>query len=271
VYYLLDSIDFTSYNSGSAQPSLNRNYLANIPISLPPFAEQRAIAEVLGAIDDKIDSNKQIVKTAEALVESLYLHSVRGAGLVPMEPWVQVQMGSAFKGEYFSEAVVGRPLIRIRDLKTFEPQVWTTEIRPDEIIVQPGDVVVGMDAEFRSTLWLGSQAVLNQRMCRFVPADGVSRAFALETIRRDLQFYEGAKSGTTVIHLNKSDIERFRVPELRIEEHQRLGASTDALIDRLIVASQESGALGALRDALLTALLSGRIRVAAAAELVDAS
>lgn len=32
VYFLLDAIDFSSYNSGSAQPSLNRNYLADIQV-----------------------------------------------------------------------------------------------------------------------------------------------------------------------------------------------------------------------------------------------
>src|SRR5215475_6658993 len=34
IYYLLDSIDFAAFNSGSAQPSLNRNYIAGIQIAL---------------------------------------------------------------------------------------------------------------------------------------------------------------------------------------------------------------------------------------------
>ena len=244
--------------------------IENLRFLLPPLPEQRAIAEVLGALDDKIESNRRIVQTSEALVRAEYLRVTNGAALVPMVPWVQVQMGSAFKGAYFSEAPVGRPLIRIRDLKTYWPQVWTTEVRPDEIVIQPGDVVVGMDAEFRSTLWLGERGVLNQRMCRFVPGDGVARAFAFQAIQRDLAFFEGAKSGTTVIHLNKSDIDRFQVPKLSIERHAELGKSTDPLVDRLIVASEENRALSQLRDTLLPALLSGRIRVPAAAELVEA-
>ncbi len=60
VYYLLDSIDFTGFNSGSAQPSLNRNYLKGIPVVLPEMAEQRAIAGLLGALDDKIGSNRRL-------------------------------------------------------------------------------------------------------------------------------------------------------------------------------------------------------------------
>jgi len=258
------------FATGSTMPNLNTSVLSEVPVLVPPLPEQRAIAEVLGALDDKIESNRRMAQTIEILVEVEFLRTIRDAELTPMNPWVRVEMGSAFKGEFFSEPQVGRPLIRIRDLKTFEPQVWTTEVRPDELVIRPGDVVVGMDAEFRSTLWHGAEAVLNQRMCRFLPGDGVSRAFALFAIRDDLEFCERAKSGTTVIHLNKSDIDRFKVPELSIEKHARLAESTDALIDRLIVASEETRASAALRDTLLPALLSGRLRVPAAAELLGA-
>lgn len=53
-YYFLKSIDFSRYNSGSAQASLNRNFIYPIPVRVPKPNEQRAIASVLGALDDKI-------------------------------------------------------------------------------------------------------------------------------------------------------------------------------------------------------------------------
>src|SRR6266516_1959004 len=54
VYYLLKHLDFKRYNSGSAQPSLNRNFVYAIPVRIPPLGEQREIARILGALDDKI-------------------------------------------------------------------------------------------------------------------------------------------------------------------------------------------------------------------------
>lgn len=48
VYRLLGQIDFMAFNSGSAQPSLNRNFLRSIPVRVPSLTEQHAIAEVLG-------------------------------------------------------------------------------------------------------------------------------------------------------------------------------------------------------------------------------
>lgn len=47
VYYMLDFIDFSSYNSGGAQPSLNRNFIYPIPISIPTYHEQVAISSCL--------------------------------------------------------------------------------------------------------------------------------------------------------------------------------------------------------------------------------
>jgi type I restriction enzyme S subunit len=71
-YYLLSSIDFSHYNSGSAQPSLNRNYIYCIPVSFPEIAEQRAIGCILGALDDKIELNGHIIHTLEAMARALF-------------------------------------------------------------------------------------------------------------------------------------------------------------------------------------------------------
>jgi len=64
VYALLSLIDFSRYNSGAAQPMLNRNYIRNIPVPIPDLPEQQAISEVLGALDDKIAVNERIANTA---------------------------------------------------------------------------------------------------------------------------------------------------------------------------------------------------------------
>lgn len=72
VFYLLHGMDFRAYNSGSAQPSLNRNYIAHISILLPPLGEQQAIAAVLRALDDKIAVNDRIEATYEAMLSARF-------------------------------------------------------------------------------------------------------------------------------------------------------------------------------------------------------
>lgn len=237
-------------------------------VVMPPIPVQRAIGGTLASLDDKLAANRRHARTVDGLVDALYQQQTFGIGLSPLGDSLTVEMGAPFSGSSFAVPGVGRPLIRIRDFSTFEPGVWTTESRPDEKVVEAGDVVVGMDAEFRSRLWLGRPGVLNQRVCRFVPNDGVSRAFALHSVRADLAFYEAAKSGTTIIHLNKGDIDRFRVPDLSIRQHRALKESTDPLIDRMIAIARESRALRGLLDFLSPALMDGRI-AAQVAEPLD--
>lgn len=72
VYYLLKILDFSSLNSGSAQPSLNRNYVYPISVNIPKPKEQKDIAKVLADIDSKIELNNKINKELESLARAFY-------------------------------------------------------------------------------------------------------------------------------------------------------------------------------------------------------
>lgn len=61
IYYALKTIDFTGFDSGSAQPSLNRNYIANLSFPCPLKEEQEYIAGILGSVDDKIEANSRLI------------------------------------------------------------------------------------------------------------------------------------------------------------------------------------------------------------------
>ena len=71
-YYLLRNFDFKSYNSGSAQPSLNRNFIHPVLVDVPSIVEQRAIARILGTLDDKIELNRRMSETLEAVARALF-------------------------------------------------------------------------------------------------------------------------------------------------------------------------------------------------------
>jgi type I restriction enzyme S subunit len=53
-------------------PSLNQNTIERIPIALPPIQEQRRIAGILGALDDKIDLNRRMSQTLESMARALF-------------------------------------------------------------------------------------------------------------------------------------------------------------------------------------------------------
>jgi type I restriction enzyme, S subunit len=72
VFYLLKTKDFSSLNSGAAQPSLNRNFVHTLPIKVPGPSEQAAIAEALSEYDDLIENNRRRIAMLEDAARMLY-------------------------------------------------------------------------------------------------------------------------------------------------------------------------------------------------------
>lgn len=71
-YYLLQTLNLAAFNSGSAQPSLNRNFVYSIRLRLPDRREQDAIVEVLKALDDRIALLRETNATLEAIAQALF-------------------------------------------------------------------------------------------------------------------------------------------------------------------------------------------------------
>ena len=72
IYYLLKSIDFTSFNVGTGVPTLNRNHLSSILISDLGIDKEKEIANILGSLDQKIHLNTQINQTLEQIAQALF-------------------------------------------------------------------------------------------------------------------------------------------------------------------------------------------------------
>lgn len=72
IYYLLKSIDFTSFNVGTGVPTLNRNHLSSILISDLGIDKEKEIANILGSLDQKIQLNIQINQTLEQIAQALF-------------------------------------------------------------------------------------------------------------------------------------------------------------------------------------------------------
>lgn len=265
VYYasttseFLKQVDDRAVSTGV--PHTNLGILAELEIPLPPLAKQQAIAEVLGALDDKIAANIALATTAEATIATAHTAATRnGVAEKSLLDELVIEFGEPFGGAQFSEPGVGRPLIRIRDLKTFKSQVWSTEFRPKEVVVAAGDVLVGMDAEFRATPWLGEAGLLNQRVLRARHAT-YGRALVREMLRRPLAEVEGEKSATTVIHLNKADLARKTVEVPTGDALTAFERLAEPLYEARVALAAENRTLAATRNALLPQLMSGKLRV----------
>lgn len=72
VSYFLKTVDFYSCSDKAAVPGVNRNHLHELRVRVPPLPTQRAIAHVLGALDDKIELNRKTNETLEAMARALF-------------------------------------------------------------------------------------------------------------------------------------------------------------------------------------------------------
>ena len=63
---------FKTIPSQSAQPNINFQEIRSLPIELPPLPEQKAIAKVLTAFDDKIELLQAQNKTLEAMAQTIF-------------------------------------------------------------------------------------------------------------------------------------------------------------------------------------------------------
>jgi len=92
-YYLLRSIDFSGLNAGSGVPTLNRNHLHPMPMLRPPVSEQKQIAALLGALDDRITLLRETNATLEAIAQVLFK-----SWFVDFDPVHAKQQGRAPEG-----------------------------------------------------------------------------------------------------------------------------------------------------------------------------
>jgi type I restriction enzyme S subunit len=72
LFYLLGTLSLNNWRAGSGQPLLNQDILSRIPAAVPEPAEQRAIAHILGTLDDKIELNRRMNETLEAMARALF-------------------------------------------------------------------------------------------------------------------------------------------------------------------------------------------------------
>jgi type I restriction enzyme S subunit len=292
----------------TVQTTINLKDLRKLELPMPPPAERAAIQDLLSALDDRIDLLRQTNATLEAIAQALFkswfidfgpvrakaegcepegMNAATAAlfpaefeesalGLIP-KGWkagsvyeiASVIYGAPFASKLFNADGNGRPLVRIRDLRVEAPGVWTPEVHPKGYLIRPGDIVVGMDGEFRAYLWGGQSAWLNQRVCCFQPIAPHGAAFVRCSIAAPLAHIEATEVATTVIHLGKGDIDRFKVVVPTPAVAKAFSELTAPLYARIVGNKAQGRNLAAARDTLLPRLISGKLRLPEAQEQLE--
>lgn len=259
---------------GTTMASLNQKILEQICFPMPRRNVQDKIVHILERIDRKIVVNNRIndnlFEQMQVLYKAWFIDFLPFGGLKPGS-WTQTDIysladiiyGAPFASKQFNTEGEGKPIIRIRDLKNQQFATYTTEVHPKGYLLQPGDIVVGMDGEFRPYIWGNDEAWLNQRVCVFENKRPSGKAFLYFTIKPLLYAIEQTQVATTVIHIGKKDYDSFEIVLPDVSTLDSFDALTLPMVKQIVANSFENKRLVAMRDALLPKLMSGEIDVSA--------
>ena len=276
LYYVFANDDFFVYSmatsKGTKMPRGDKASIMKYEVESFDLNTQRKIASILKPIDKKIELNNAINNNLFEQMQALYK-----AWFVDFEPFGGVRpsnwndtniyaianiiYGAPFASKLFNTDGLGKPIIRIRDLKEQAFVTFTTEEHPKGHLIQPGDIVVGMDGEFRPYIWGNEPAWLNQRVCIFESYRPQGKAFVLYTIKPLLNKIEQTQVATTVIHIGKKDFDAFEIilpDEATLDSFDSI---TAPMIEQIVNNRLQNKRLTVLRDTLLPKLMSGELDV----------
>ena len=269
IYYLLKNIDFKSFNVGSAVPTLNRNHVHPLKISLPTLPEQKAIASVLSSIDDKIDLLHRQNNTLESIAETIFRKWFIEEADDSWEKKSLKKIANYLNGlacqKYPPKNDFDKlPVLKIKDLKNglSKDSDWSTSDVEKEYIVQKGDIIFSWSGSLLVKIWDGETCVLNQHLFK-VTSDQYHKWFIyLWTNYHLAKFIAIAESkATTMGHIKKTDLDDAIIILPSDTELKHMDKIMIPIIDKIIVNNTQIKTLESLRDTLLPKLISGDIRV----------
>lgn len=292
VSYVLRSPSWRHYvrgaSGGSAQPQLNARVMSAFSFPLPPLPEQARIASVLGAVDDKIASNRLLAGHLEEIAATLFRARFvdfvgieefeeseigripRGWSLGTLSQLVQVTMGQSPPGATYTEDPSGGMLL-VQGMGGFGDRYPVTDVYTSAPTKQarPGATLMTVRAP------VGAVNVARTELCvgRGVAAiDSAYQAFTEFLVRSLKDRWAEQESGTIFPAVNRQQVLGLRVvvpPQAVIAEFESTAA---AIVAKLAALHDEAETLASLRDTLLPKLISGQIRVpdtADAAEVIE--
>lgn len=256
--------------AGSATPIINKTTLSNYSFVVPPLAEQRAIAEVLEALDDKIAANNRLVAQSDELSQAIFRSSLIGDNqMLPLSSIADFVNGKAFTK---NASGTGRVVIRISEMNSgIGNSTVFNDIEVDEKhIARPGDILFAWSGSLTLQRWFRPEGIVNQHIFKVIARDENPNWLVYELLRDKLGYYKrvAANKATTMGHIQRKDLDELvQVPD--DSALARISAQMTALWDNIFNAEQENLQLAATRDALLPQLMSGKIRVREAEAVVE--
>lgn len=282
LYWMLQSPDYRAYcrahGTGTTNLDLSRTDFLSYKFRLPPLTEQQAIAEVLGALDDKVAANTALASTSEnvlrAEIDSHWLK--RGDRSAALGDFVELNPAVAVASEEDAIYV---------DMKRLPESGWSIEgyeRRPakggarfrngDTLLARITPCLENRKTGFVDHLPGDEVGVGSTEFIVLRSREGIAApvSFLLATEARFREYAIQHMAGTSGRQrVSAADLASFELPTPDTTWLKDFGVRATALFEVVAAQSAENRTLAATRDALLPQLMSGKLRVRDAERVVS--
>jgi len=307
--YAINQADISGYVTGSTIPKLSQGSLNRILLPCPPIGIQKSIVDLLGALDDKIELNRRMNETLEAMARAIFRDwfvdfGPTRARMEGRAPYLAPDIWTLFPDrldddgkpkEWRSEPLDGiadflnglalqkfppvgqddLPVIKIAQLRTGSADgggLAASSI-PARYVVEDGDVLFSWSGSLTQVVWTGGRGALNQHLFK-VTSDHYQKWLHYFWVDYHLPEFQAiaASKATTMGHIQRHHLSEAAT----MIGSDGVMAAADSLLaplfDRMIANALENRTLAATRDLLLPKLMSGEIRIRdAEAMIADAA
>ena len=303
-YYLTLSEEVRGYaisqmTGTSGRQRVPTESLCHLTVPIPPLPEQRAIAHVLGTLDDKIELNRRMNDTLEAMARAVFKDWFVDFGPVHAkmegrEPYLDSETWDLFPDALDDrDKPVGwenKPLDEIADflnglalqkfpasdLEDSLPVIKITELRngisrksnrasrkmPEKYVIEDGDFLFSWSGSLLAKFWTEGEGALNQHLFK-ITSNKYPSWFFSQWIYHHLDEFRAvaASKATTMGHIQRGHLKEAMTSCPPDETLGKLGEAIAPLVERTIKNSIQNRTLAQTRDLLLPRLLSGEVRL----------
>jgi len=283
IYYVFQSAEQQSYIRRNAiqtgVPHTNLGILRDTPVPLPSLSEQRAIAHILGTLDDKIELNRRMNETLETMARAIFkswfvdFDPVRAKVTDLIRDGV-LEIGDGYRAKNSELGNSGLPFIRAGDLNNGFDTAGA-ELLTENSVANAGSKICRIgDVAFTSKGTIGRFARVTEHTAKFVYSPQVCYWRSLDPaqlhpallycwmLSDDFREQITAVAGQTDMapYVSLRDQRQMSIP-IFPGSQDALGCSIEPLFARQSLNAAEIKTLAALRDTLLPKLISGDLRV----------
>ena len=263
---------FKLMSQGTSTKFLTAVILNNFEISLPGLEEQRRIAGILGAIDDKIENNRRINDNLEQQAQTLFDEwfvndstqpaEYNRASLTDIANYLNGLAMQRFRPQSDEKAI---PVLKIKELGQgmcdSSSDICSQSI-DSKYIVNDGDIIFSWSGTLLVDIWCGGICGLNQHLFK-VTSDKYPKWFVYYWTKYHLaKFIRIAKDkAVTMGHIKRGDLETSEVLIPNAEILSKMDNIIAPIFDAIISRRVENKTLATLRDTLLPKLMNGEIKL----------